>query len=315
MNVRQAARLSTGRAPRFLVLGVLASMSVGVVHPPRVDAAMTAASLPPPVQISVPPVSVGQPPQTAFAKSLSFDIAVPAFSDADIARFLSTLTAMLNARPADASSTDDARIWEVARGIQTGQLSHAQEVRIDQALDAASRARPTSAPLVGRIRHVVDTLTIGKVAPDITGRDLDGSTFKLSDYRGKVVALIFSGEWCGICRTQYPYERLLLELYKNWPFAMLGVNSDADGETARKSMADRGLGYRTWWDGYLPDNTSGPIATNWSISGWPTVYVIDPTGVIRFVDLRQEDLLKGVRQLLTTQSQPAPAPAPKLAHK
>jgi hypothetical protein len=35
------------------------------------------------------------------------------------------------------------------------------------------------------------------------------------------------------------------------------------------------------------------------VTGWPTVYVIDPAGVIRFVDLRQEDLLKGVRQLLT----------------
>ena len=30
---------------------------------------------------------------------------------------------------------------------------------------------------------------------DITGRDLDGVTFSLSDYRGKVVMLVFWGDW------------------------------------------------------------------------------------------------------------------------
>ena len=289
MNVRYAGHRVVRRAPRLLLLGVLASMSVGVMHPPRLDAAVT-------TQTS----AVGQ--SSTFVKSPSFDVTVPNFTDGDIAQFTSTLTTMLADRPADATTTDDAKIWEVARGLQTGQLSAAQQTRVDQALDAAGRSRTSNASMAGRMRHMVDTLTVGKVAPDIVGRDLDGSTFKLSDYRGKVVALIFSGEWCGICRTQYPYERLLLELYKNWPFAMLGVNSDTDRDATKKSMSDRGLSYRTWWDGYLTDNTAGPIATNWAVSGWPTVYVIDASGVIRFVDLRQEDLLKGVRQVLTAQT-------------
>ena len=36
---------------------------------------------------------------------------------------------------------------------------------------------------------------IGDIAPDIEGPDLDGATFKLSDYRGKVVVLDFWGDW------------------------------------------------------------------------------------------------------------------------
>ena len=240
-----------------------------------------------------------QSPAAPFGKPPTFDVVVPAFTDADIARFTATLDSLLSARPADASSFDDAAIWDVARGLQTGKLSAAQADRVHSALTAAAGRNPSSAALTGRIWNMVDTLTVGKVAPDIAGRDLDGTEFRLSDYRGKVVALIFSGEWCGICRTQYPYERLLLELYKTWPFAIVGVDSDADRDVARQAMTDRGLTYRAWWDGYLPDNTGGPIATTWDVTGWPTVYVIDGTGVIRFVDLRQEDLLKGVRQLLT----------------
>jgi hypothetical protein len=41
------------------------------------------------------------------------------------------------------------------------------------------------------IRH----LGVGKVAPDIEGKDQDGRQFKLSDYRGKVVLLYFWSEY------------------------------------------------------------------------------------------------------------------------
>ena len=36
---------------------------------------------------------------------------------------------------------------------------------------------------------------VGSVAPDIQGPDLDGTEFKLSDYRGKVVMVDFWGDW------------------------------------------------------------------------------------------------------------------------
>ena len=36
---------------------------------------------------------------------------------------------------------------------------------------------------------------VGKMAPEIVGKDLDGEMFKLSDYRGKVVMLDFWGDW------------------------------------------------------------------------------------------------------------------------
>jgi hypothetical protein len=38
-------------------------------------------------------------------------------------------------------------------------------------------------------------LALGRVAPEIVGQDVDGVTFKLSDYRGKVVVLDFWGFW------------------------------------------------------------------------------------------------------------------------
>jgi hypothetical protein len=43
--------------------------------------------------------------------------------------------------------------------------------------------------------HEIRDLAIGKPAPEIEAEDLDGVTFKLSDYRGKVVVLDFWGNW------------------------------------------------------------------------------------------------------------------------
>ncbi len=39
--------------------------------------------------------------------------------------------------------------------------------------------------------HEIQHLSVGRVAPDIVGQDQDGETFRLSDYRGRVVLLYF----------------------------------------------------------------------------------------------------------------------------
>lgn len=41
----------------------------------------------------------------------------------------------------------------------------------------------------------IRNLGIGKVAPEITGEDIDGKPMKLTDFRGKVVVLDFWGDW------------------------------------------------------------------------------------------------------------------------
>jgi cytochrome oxidase Cu insertion factor (SCO1/SenC/PrrC family) len=53
------------------------------------------------------------------------------------------------------------------------------------------RGNPGGAPTGPRVVG----LAVGNLAPDIENEDLDGETFKLSDYRGKVVMLDFWGNW------------------------------------------------------------------------------------------------------------------------
>jgi peroxiredoxin len=222
------------------------------------------------------------------------------YTDAEIDELTATLDNLLE-HETDADQWDvDAgnHLWTFVEHLQNGTLTSLQEARVEAHLDAIARQHPEGADVVAKYRRVVSHLTVGKVAPEITGKDLDGKEIRLSDYRGQVVVLEFSGEWCGACRLEYPYQKLLADLYRDRPLTILSVNSDKNPQVAKQAKADRGLTYRSWWDGDAEKSTRGPIATAWAVTGWPTTYLIDAEGVIRFVNLRQEDMLKGVKQLM-----------------
>lgn len=236
----------------------------------------------------------------SFGAGPSYGIEVPAFTDAEIGRLLNALDAKLALRKDLPTWSREAQstLAEFGRRLQTERLSLAQERRVLAHLASVARTHPESAGHVEATRRTVRGFTLGKKAPDIIAAYLEGATFKLSEYRGKVVVLAFSADWCGICKSEYPYYRLLLELYRDWPLAILGVDGSTDLEAARQTKGDQRLPYRSWWDGGGTSTKDGPIAKAWNVRGWPTTYVIDHEGVIRFVDLRRESLLGAVRQLL-----------------
>lgn len=242
-------------------------------------------------------VSARQGP--SFGNAPSNELVVPPLADADISGWLGALDTKLQSID-ETRWNADARflLWDFSRRLQTGLLSPVQESHVLSHLSAYQAAHPSRAAALTPAVRMISSLTVGKPVPDIVGQDLDAAPLKLSDYRGKVVVLMFSGDWCGVCRAEYPYERLMLELYKNWPFALLTVQSDPSLAAAKQVKIDQRLDSRSWWDGGGAKNTEGPIASAWNVVGWPTTYVIDKAGIIRFVDLRREDLLKAVRQLV-----------------
>ncbi len=89
-----------------------------------------------------------------------------------------------------------------------------------------TRARSLAAAAAAALHDARD-LREGKVAPEIDGIDITGAPIKLSNYRGKVVLLVFWSSWCGPCLSQVPQEIALVKKMERRPFTILGVNADA----------------------------------------------------------------------------------------
>jgi len=133
-----------------------------------------------------------------------------------------------------------------------------------------------------------------------------------------------------------PHEKAMVEKLKNRPFALLGINSDQDRDVLknkqdskryaeisalavderaklpaedqallskvhtanmtylRKILQEQGISWRQ----AAQESTSGPIPARWNVRGWPTIYVIDASGKIRFKGLRDQRLEDAVVGLL-----------------
>ncbi len=123
-------------------------------------------------------------------------------------------------------------------------------------------------------------LSLGKVAPDIEAGSIEGKKFKLSDSRGKITVLSFWASWCGPCMQLVPLERALTERMKGRSFTLIGVNGDGTLPDAQRAVAHEKMTWPSFWNG--KDGPNGPISSAWNVSGWPTVYVLDANGIIRF---------------------------------
>jgi len=96
----------------------------------------------------------------------------------------------------------------------------------------------------------------------------------------------------------YPHERSLVKRLEGKPFALIGVNSDANKEELKKVLEKEQITWRSFWNG---GSTQGPISTAYRVRGWPTIYVLDAQGVIRYRDVRGEAIDKAVDELLKEQ--------------
>ena len=135
-------------------------------------------------------------------------------------------------------------------------------------------------------------LIIGKPAPETVGEDLNGQPMKLSDYRGKVIVLVF---WSGFnfsVEDNNAYSKLL-ESMAGKPFALIGVHSDWSRAKPLEAVEKYGI---TWPS--FRDDRDGPIAKLWNSHCWPDRWVLDRKGIIRYRGLAVYEVKDAVNKLL-----------------
>jgi thiol-disulfide isomerase/thioredoxin len=125
---------------------------------------------------------------------------------------------------------------------------------------------------------------VGNIAPDFSVTNLDGKTFKLSDYRGKKpVYLVFWATWCPTCKHEIPQ---LTELYKNLgtEVEILAINVDflswwSSLNTSNNRVEKYVKKYDIAYAVALDDEEN--LISLYQVRGTPTQLLIDKEGVVR----------------------------------
>ena len=115
--------------------------------------------------------------------------------------------------------------------------------------NTAAPPRPIESAIAPRPSPTPDAEAIAS-AQNIAIERLDGKTFKLTDFRGKVVVVDFWATWCPPCVKQMPQLADLSKRYRDKGVEVVGLTFDekADQSKVSEFLKKAGVDYTVGYD-------------------------------------------------------------------
>jgi peroxiredoxin len=128
-------------------------------------------------------------------------------------------------------------------------------------------------------QYAVDLLRPGTQAPDFALQDINGKTFKLSDFQGRKVVLVFWASWCPDCRAEVPELKAMHAAANPEKAAFVSVSFDRTLEALQNYVNENYLPGVQLFD--PAGKKESKVAADYGVKWIPSLYLIDETGKVQ----------------------------------
>lgn len=144
---------------------------------------------------------------------------------------------------------------------------------------------------------------VGKPSPPLKFKALDGREVDLEKLKGKVVLLDFWATWCPPCLEEIPHVRDAYERYNKEGLEIVGISFDADKPRLEEVVKRERITWPQYFDGGGQEAAPGKT---FGIRHWPSMWLLDRNGVVRFISAGA-GLDRKITALLKTSANPVTA--------
>jgi thiol-disulfide isomerase/thioredoxin len=114
----------------------------------------------------------------------------------------------------------------------------------------------------------------------------------LKQFQGKVVLVDFWGTWCGPCRAFMPKLKELHEKYGGEGLQLVGIHTADDADALPAYVEQESIPWP------MAADVDKATVRAWRVPHYPTRFLIERAGTLRFASLYRGDLKLAVVQLL-----------------
>lgn len=140
-------------------------------------------------------------------------------------------------------------------------------------------------------------LTLSGKPVEITGTLLDGSTFDLSQFRGKVVIVDFWATWCGPCMVDITALQKLHASHQKKGLEVVLVSLDDDANAVQAFVAKTKTSWPILFAG-ASEKFEHPMATRYGVTSIPWKLLVRRDGTLETTGRDAEGLAAAVEALL-----------------
>lgn len=142
----------------------------------------------------------------------------------------------------------------------------------------------------------IQNIQIGKLAPDFTIPDPEGTPFSLHEIKCKVKLIDFWASWCNPCRETNPEMVALYNEFNSQGLEIISISLDSDKSEWLEAIEEDGL---LWpYHGSELKSRTNTIATIYNVKVIPTTYLLDAENKIIAINLKGESLKQKIKELM-----------------